>query len=74
GLRIIFSDAARLIFRLSSSSGVRATIRLYAESYERDPSGHDREPQAVLSPLIAIALKISQIHERTGRRGPTVIT
>ncbi|EAW62460.1 phosphoglucomutase 5, partial [Homo sapiens] len=74
GLRIIFSDASRLIFRLSSSSGVRATLRLYAESYERDPSGHDQEPQAVLSPLIAIALKISQIHERTGRRGPTVIT
>ncbi|XP_023598426.1 phosphoglucomutase-like protein 5 [Trichechus manatus latirostris] len=74
GLRIIFSDASRLIFRLSSSSGVRATIRLYAESYEREPSSHDREPQAVLSPLIAIALKISQIHERTGRRGPTVIT
>ncbi|XP_049751179.1 phosphoglucomutase-like protein 5 [Loxodonta africana] len=74
GLRIIFSDASRLIFRLSSSSGVRATIRLYAESYERDPSSHDQEPQAVLSPLIAIALKISQIHERTGRRGPTVIT
>ncbi|XP_011380802.2 phosphoglucomutase-like protein 5 [Pteropus vampyrus] len=74
GLRIIFSDASRLIFRLSSSSGVRATIRLYAESYERDPTGHDQEPQAVLSPLIAIALKISQIHERTGRRGPTVIT
>ncbi|EDL41621.1 phosphoglucomutase 5 [Mus musculus] len=45
GLRIIFSDASRLIFRLSSSSGVRATIRLYAESYERDPSGHDQEPQ-----------------------------
>ncbi|EPQ17065.1 Phosphoglucomutase-like protein 5 [Myotis brandtii] len=74
GLRIIFSDASRLIFRLSSSSGMRATIRLYAESYERDPSSHDQEPQAVLSPLIAIALKISQIHERTGRRGPTVIT
>uniref|UniRef100_G1RA01 Phosphoglucomutase 5 n=1 Tax=Nomascus leucogenys TaxID=61853 RepID=G1RA01_NOMLE len=74
GLRIIFTDASRLIFRLSSSSGVRATLRLYAESYERDPRGHDQEPQAVLSPLIAIALKISQIHERTGRRGPTVIT
>lgn len=24
---------------------MRATIRLYAESYERDPSGHDQEPQ-----------------------------
>lgn len=30
--------------------------------------------QVVLGPLIAIALKISSIHERTGRRGPTVIT
>ncbi|XP_074136836.1 phosphoglucomutase-like protein 5 isoform X2 [Sminthopsis crassicaudata] len=74
GLRIIFSNASRLIFRVSSSSGKRTTIRIYAESYEKDPCNHDREPQAVLSPLIAIALKISQIHERTGRRGPTVIT
>uniref|UniRef100_A0A8C3INJ2 Phosphoglucomutase 5 n=1 Tax=Chrysemys picta bellii TaxID=8478 RepID=A0A8C3INJ2_CHRPI len=74
GLRIIFSDASRLIFRLSASSSVRATLRIYAESYEKDPSKHDKESQAVLSPLIAIALKISQIHERTGRKGPTVIT
>ncbi|XP_023648040.1 phosphoglucomutase-like protein 5 [Paramormyrops kingsleyae] len=75
GLRIIFSDASRLIFRLSGSSGgVGATIRMYAESYERDPEKHSREPQAVLGPLIAIALKISDIHERTGCRGPSVIT
>ncbi|XP_027739438.1 phosphoglucomutase-like protein 5 isoform X1 [Empidonax traillii] len=74
GLRIIFSDASRLIFRMSASSHVRATLRIYAESYEKDPNQHNKEPQAVLSPLIAIALKISQIHERTGRKGPTVIT
>uniref|UniRef100_A0A8C9FPS0 Uncharacterized protein n=1 Tax=Pavo cristatus TaxID=9049 RepID=A0A8C9FPS0_PAVCR len=74
GLRIVFSDASRLIFRMSASSHVRATLRIYAESYEKDPSQHNKEPQAVLSPLIAIALKISQIHERTGRKGPTVIT
>ncbi|NWQ70373.1 PGM5 protein, partial [Neopipo cinnamomea] len=74
GLRIIFADASRLIFRMSASSHVRATLRIYAESYEKDPSQHNKEPQAVLSPLIAIALKISQIHERTGRKGPTVIT
>ncbi|KAM6302932.1 phosphoglucomutase-like protein 5 [Podargus strigoides] len=74
GLRIIFSDASRLIFRMSASSHVRATLRIYAESYEKDPSQHNNEPQAVLGPLIAIALKISQIHERTGRKGPTVIT
>lgn len=45
GLRIIFTDASRLIFRLSASSHVRATLRIYAESYEKDPSKHEREPQ-----------------------------
>ncbi|XP_041342058.1 phosphoglucomutase-like protein 5 isoform X2 [Pyrgilauda ruficollis] len=45
GLRIIFSDASRLIFRMSASSHVRATLRIYAESYEKDPSQHNKEPQ-----------------------------
>ncbi|KAI1900074.1 hypothetical protein AGOR_G00046290 [Albula goreensis] len=44
------------------------------QSYERDPERQNRETQVVLGPLIAIALKISDIHERTGRRGPNVIT
>ncbi|KAE8292053.1 Phosphoglucomutase-like protein 5 [Larimichthys crocea] len=75
GLRIIFSDGARLVFRMSGSGGgMGATIRIYAESFERDPERHNRETQVVLGPLIAIALKISNIHERTGRRGPNVIT
>ncbi|XP_039535811.1 phosphoglucomutase-like protein 5 [Pimephales promelas] len=75
GLRIIFTDSSRIIFRLSGSgAGTGATIRIYAESYERDPERHSRETQVVLGPLIAIALKISNIHERTGSRGPSVIT
>ncbi|XP_062372876.1 phosphoglucomutase-like protein 5 [Sardina pilchardus] len=75
GLKINFSDSSRIIFRLSGTGvGVGATVRIYAESFERDPERHNREPQVVLGPLIAIALKISDIHERTGRRGPTVIT
>ncbi|KAI7797720.1 phosphoglucomutase-like protein 5 [Triplophysa rosa] len=75
GLRIIFTDSSRIIFRLSGSgSGGGATIRIYAESYERDPERHNRETQVVLGSLIAIALKISNVHERTGRRGPNVIT
>lgn len=45
GLRIMFTDASRLIFRLSASSHVRATLRIYAESYEKDPSKHEKEPQ-----------------------------
>lgn len=46
GLRIIFSDAARLVFRMSGSGGgMGATIRIYAESFERDPERHNRETQ-----------------------------
>lgn len=30
--------------------------------------------QVMLAPLVDIALKVSQLHERTGRTGPTVIT
>ncbi|CAM4715946.1 hypothetical protein PO909_018246 [Leuciscus waleckii] len=75
GLRITFTDSSRIIFRLSGSgAGTGVTIRIYAESYERDPERHSRETQVVLGPLIAIALKISNIHERTGSRGPSVIT
>ncbi|XP_041089574.1 phosphoglucomutase-like protein 5 [Polyodon spathula] len=74
GLRIIFTDGSRIIFRLSGTGCAGTTIRIYAESYERDPEKLNRETQAVLGPLIAIALKISEIHERTGRKGPTVIT
>uniref|UniRef100_A0AAY4AB52 Phosphoglucomutase n=1 Tax=Denticeps clupeoides TaxID=299321 RepID=A0AAY4AB52_9TELE len=38
GLRIIFSDSSRIIFRLSGAGGgMGATIRIYAETFERDP-------------------------------------
>lgn len=30
--------------------------------------------QVMLAPLVDIALKVSQLHEKTGRTGPTVIT
>uniref|UniRef100_A0A4W3I478 Phosphoglucomutase 5 n=2 Tax=Callorhinchus milii TaxID=7868 RepID=A0A4W3I478_CALMI len=74
GLRMILTDGSRLIFRQSGTRSTGSTIRIYAECYERDPTKIDREPQVVLGPLIAIALKISQVHDRTARRGPTIIT
>lgn len=36
GLRIVFVDGSRLIFRLSGTGSSGATIRLYIESYEND--------------------------------------
>ncbi|NWS48552.1 PGM1 protein, partial [Probosciger aterrimus] len=74
GLRLIFSDGSRIIFRLSGTGSAGATVRLYIDSYEKDPQKINEDPQVMLAPLISIALKLSQLHERTGRTGPTVIT
>uniref|UniRef100_A0A8C2K3E9 Phosphoglucomutase 1 n=1 Tax=Cyprinus carpio TaxID=7962 RepID=A0A8C2K3E9_CYPCA len=67
GLRIIFSDGSRIIFRLSGTGSAGATIRLYIDSYE---TAH----MVMLAPLVDIALRISQLQEKTGRTAPTVIT
>ncbi|XP_030630635.1 phosphoglucomutase-1-like [Chanos chanos] len=73
GLRIMFSDGSRIIYRLSGTGSSGATVRLYVDSYERDPQNIFQDPQVMLAGLVTIALKISQLHERTGRSGPTVI-
>uniref|UniRef100_A0A8C6Q9I6 Phosphoglucomutase 1 n=1 Tax=Nothobranchius furzeri TaxID=105023 RepID=A0A8C6Q9I6_NOTFU len=45
GLRIIFSDGSRIIFRLSGTGSAGATIRLYIDSYENDPQKIYQDPQ-----------------------------
>ncbi|XP_061695236.1 phosphoglucomutase-1-like [Syngnathoides biaculeatus] len=72
GLRIIFSGGSRIVFRLNGSSGAGATVRIYLETFEKEDIF--QETQVVLAPLATIALKISQLHRRTGRTGPSVIT
>ncbi|XP_076018383.1 phosphoglucomutase-1-like [Genypterus blacodes] len=72
GLRIIFSDGSRIIYRLSGTRSEGATVRIYLDSYEREDIFQDT--QVMLAPLATIALKISQLHQRTDRSGPSVIT
>ncbi|CAH1774883.1 unnamed protein product [Owenia fusiformis] len=74
GIRIIFSDGSRIIFRLSGTGSSGATIRMYIDSYEADQAQHMNDPQDALKPLVEIALKLSQLRELTGRQQPTVIT
>lgn len=72
GIRIIFEDDSRLIFRLSGTGSSGATIRLYADSYERENVTGDA--QTMLKPIISVALQVSKLEEFTGRKEPTVIT
>ncbi|KAL7289372.1 hypothetical protein TKK_0016575 [Trichogramma kaykai] len=74
GLRILFEDGSRIIFRLSGTGSSGATIRLYIESYESDPSTFVQDPQVILKPLVDISLNLSKLGEYTGRDKPTVIT
>ena len=74
GIRILFEDGSRVVYRLSGTGTEGATLRVYLETYEPDPAKHDRDPQAVLRPLIRIADRLAGIRERTGRNAPSVIT
>nr|QNH72575.1 phosphoglucomutase isoform 100 [synthetic construct] len=74
GIRIIFEDGSRIIFRLSGTGSAGATIRMYIDSYESDSNKQLLDSQVMLKPLIEIALEISQLRELTGRQQPTVIT
>lgn len=74
GVRFVFTDGSRIIFRLSGTGSAGATIRLYVEQYEPDVSKHDMDAQTALKPLIDVALSISKLKEYTGREKPTVIT
>lgn len=74
GMRILFEDGSRIVFRLSGTGTAGATLRIYLESFEPDISKHDQDAQDALADLIAIAHQISELKQRTGRDQPTVIT
>ena len=74
GIRLIFADGARIIYRLSGTGTAGATLRVYIERYEPDAHRHDIDTQQALSDLIALSRSIAQIEQRTGRAAPTVIT
>lgn len=74
GIRILFEDGSRIVFRLSGTGTAGATLRIYLESFDADISQHDQDAQDALAELIGIAEQISELKQRTGREQPTVIT
>lgn len=74
GIRILFTDGSRIVFRLSGTGTEGATLRIYLEAFEPNIANHHLDAQVALSEMIHIALKISELKQRTGREKPTVIT
>ncbi len=74
GIRVLFGDGARIVYRLSGTGTAGATLRVYLERYEPDPSQHAIDTQAALAKLIVLAEELAGIARHTGRSAPSVIT
>ena len=74
GIRIMFTDGSRLVFRLSGTGSSGATVRMYVDSYCSDQAKVTRSAGEMLAPVVQLGLEISQLRELTGRQEPTVVT
>ncbi len=74
GIRIGFEDGSRMVFRLSGTGTVGATLRIYLERFESASARQDQDAQIALAKLIDLAEQLCEIKKRTGRSAPTVIT
>ena len=74
GIRIGFENGSRIVFRLSGTGTVGATLRIYIERFEADITKHDQEAQVALAFLIDLAEQLCKVKQRTGRTEPDVIT
>lgn len=74
GVRVMFTDGSRIVYRLSGTGTAGATLRVYIERFEPDPARQGEETQAALAGLIGIAEELAGIAVRTGRDRPSVIT
>ncbi|EQB30100.1 alpha-D-glucose phosphate-specific phosphoglucomutase [Sphingobium ummariense] len=74
GVRILFDDGSRVVFRLSGTGTEGATLRVYIERYV-GPDGDLGLPTGeALAPLIAAAQDVADIAGHTGMDQPSVIT
>jgi phosphoglucomutase len=74
GLRVIFDDGARIVYRLSGTGTSGATLRVYIERYTDDPTQLAQDTQTALAELIALADRLADVRQRTGRTEPDVVT
>lgn len=72
GIRVMFDDGSRVVFRLSGTGTEGATLRVYLERFAADR--HDLPADQALAPVIAAAEALALIRDHTGRDAPDVTT
>merc|ERR1719468_1323300 len=58
GVRFLFEDGSRIIFRLSGTGVAGATIRMYLEKYEAPTGDIGKHQFEVVKPLAAVAMEV----------------
>ncbi|MBV0891978.1 alpha-D-glucose phosphate-specific phosphoglucomutase [Paracoccus sp. Z118] len=74
GVRVLFTEDSRVVFRLSGTGTEGATLRVYLERHAAPGADHDLDPTEALAPVIAAAEALAQIREHTGKDRPDVTT
>lgn len=74
GIRIGFDNGSRIVFRLSGTGTVGATLRIYLERYENKPENLNLDAETALAELVELAERFCQVKQRTGKSGPDVVT
>ncbi|NJS38880.1 MAG: alpha-D-glucose phosphate-specific phosphoglucomutase [Rhodobacteraceae bacterium] len=74
GVRVMFGDGSRIVYRLSGTGTEGATLRVYLERYAAGPDGLDLDAQEALAPVIRAAHVLAGIAAHTGRTAPDVVT
>ena len=74
GIRVMFEGGSRAVFRLSGTGTSGATLRVYIERYEDDPTKLALPTAEALADLIRAAEEVASIRALTGRAEPDVIT
>jgi phosphoglucomutase len=74
GVRVMFEHGSRIVYRLSGTGTVGATLRVYIERYEPPNGDLGADAQSALADFIALSRSLAEIEKRTGRTAPSVIT
>mgnify|MGYP003926911751 CR=1 FL=1 len=76
-MRLLFAGGSRLVFRLSGTGSVGATLRMCVERYVPPAAGRaalGMETAEALAPLVAFGREVSGVGELTGRAEASVVT
>ena len=74
GVCIYFGNDTRLVMRLSGTSSVGATFKVYMNKRVQNSSEFEKGPQEVLKNISDISLEISELKRLTGVEKPSMMT